>query len=392
MNIQVSERTNGVQPSKIREVMNKVQELKKQGIQVVDFSIGRPDFDTPVHIKEATKQALDQGKVHYTATPGSLAFRQAVCQRLHEDFQIEAEPDEVIETMGATEAIVAALQGIINPGDEVLVPDLSFVYYTGWTFLAGAKPVFIPLSFEKGFIPQAEEIEKYITDKTKCIILNSPHNPTGAVVDKESITKIAELAIKYDLIVISDDIYNGVVYDDFEYCPIATLPGMKERTIIIGSFSKTYAMDGWRVGYIVAPKTLVAGITKMHQHWVSCPNTFVEIGATVALTGPQKCVQDMVKEFERRRNLIITYMDKMDLPYVKPYGAFYVFPSIKKFGMTSSEMAMYLLEEARVAVVPGNSFGDAGEGYIRIAFSTSYEEIEKGMERMKEALEKLTKR
>ncbi len=391
MDIRPASRTEGLQPSKIREVLTKVQELRKQGKNVIDFSIGRPNFDTPEHIKEATKKALDEGKVHYTATPGSMDFRKAVCTRLYEDFKIDAQPEQVIETVGATEAIVAALQGVINPGDEVLVPIPSYVYYDGWIQLTGAKAVHIPLTINDNFILTADKIEKYITEKTKCIILNTPNNPTGIIIDDENIKKIAELAVKYNLIVISDDIYNGVIYDNVNYNPIVNLPNMIERTIIIGSFSKTYAMDGWRIGYLVVPKALLSGILKIHQHMISCPNTFVEIGGIEALTGSQDCVKEMVKEFERRRNYIMKSLDKMDIEYVKPQGAFYIFPSIEKYDLSSSEMSMYLLEKAGIAVVPGSAFGETGEGFIRISFAASFEDIELGMKKMKEALAELNK-
>lgn len=389
MSLQAADRTNGIYPSKIREVLGQVGELKKQGIEITDFSIGRPDFDTPEHIKEAAKKALDNGLVHYTPSPGSLKFQEAVCYRFYEDYQLKFEPNQVIATVGASQAIYAALQGILNPGDEVLAPEPMYVYYGGLAFLAGAKVVAVPTSDEKGFIPTAEELEKHVTPNTKALILTSPNNPTGQVVDKENVIKIAKLAMKYNLIVVSDDIYNKILYDDIDYMPISKVPGMEERTIIIGSFSKTYAMDGWRIGYLIIPKGLIPGILKLHQHMISCPNTFVQIGAAEALTGSQKCVEDMTKEFDRRRLLIMKYLDQNKISYVRPKGAFYIFPSVKEFGLSSKELCLYLLKEARVATVPGGAFGEAGEGHIRIAFSTSYEAIDEGMGRMMVALDKL---
>lgn len=385
----IAERTKGIYPSKIREVLAKVQELKKQGIEITDFSIGRPDFDTPAHIKEATKQALDNGLVHYTPSAGSLKFQEAVCYRFYEDYQLKFEPSQVIETIGASQAIYIALQGILNPGDEVLAPEPMYVYYGGLAYLAGAKVVSMPLSDKDGFIPKAEEMEKYITSNTKALIITSPNNPTGQVIDRENIVKIAQLAIKHNLVVISDDIYNKILYDDVDYLPIAKVPGMEERTIIIGSFSKTYAMDGWRVGYLIIPRELFPGVFKLHQHMISCPNTFVEVGAAKALTDSQKCVEEMTKEFDRRRCLIMKYFDENKISYVRPKGAFYIFPSMKEFDLSSKELCIYLLNEARIATVPGDAFGPAGEGHIRIAFSTSYDEIDKGMGRMMAALDKL---
>jgi len=386
----LAERTKGIYPSKIREALSKVRELKAQGVEVTDFSIGRPDFDTPQHIKEAAKKALDNGLVHYTPSSGTLEFQEAVCYRYEQDYQLKFDPSNIIATIGASEAINVVLQGVLNPGDEVIAPEPMYVYYGGWTFLAGGKIV----TFKPGkdFLPTGEEIEKKITSKTKVLLLTSPNNPTGQVIDTKELNKIAEVAAKYDLIVIADDIYNKILYDNVDYMPIAKVTGMRDRTIIIGSFSKTYAMDGWRIGYIISPnREIMSGIAKLHQHLISCPNTFVQAGASVALTGSQDCVKEMVVEFDRRRHLIMSWLDEMNIPYVRPYGAFYIFPSIKGFGLSSKELSLYLLKEARVATVPGYAFGETGEGHIRMAFSTSYEEIEKGLERMKIALKKLIK-
>ena len=386
INSYLSDRVQGIYPSKIREVMDKTKYLKNQGIEVIDFSIGRPDFDTPKHIKEATKIALDKGLVHYTASAGTLDLREAIVYRLKEDFQLIVEPDEIIVTAGATEANYIATQTILNPGDEVLVPDPMYVYYSGWSFLGGATIVNFPLDI---ILKQPEDLEKYITGKTKLIILTSPHNPTGQVIRRQSLEKIADLSKKYNFLVISDDIYNKMIYDNVEYISIAKFEDMKERTIIIGSLSKTYAMDGWRVGYLVAPKPIIIQALKMHQHILSCPNTFVQEGARVALSSSQECVGKMVHEFDRRRKLMMSYLDNLELPYTRPQGAFYIFPSIKKFGLISKEFCDYLLEEARVAVIPGDAFGQLGEGCVRFSYTTSYENIEKGMKKIKTALKKL---
>ena len=384
----LSERIQGIKLSPIREVMSKVEAAKQKGIAVTNFSIGRPDFDTPDHIKASTKSALDQGYVHYTASAGIPGLREAVCRRLGEDFELNISPSEVIITNGATEAIHIGLQSILNPGDVVIVPEPMYVYYTGWSFLGGAKCVSIPLSMEDEFVLKPDRLKDYISDKTKVLILNSPNNPTGQVYGKEDLLAIAELAVQHDIMVISDDIYNQMVYDEVNYFPIANAPGMKERTLIIGSFSKSYAMDGWRIGYLIAPQALIDQAMKMHQHIVSCPNSFVQFGAQTALEASQECVKEMVSEFDRRRLLILSCLDDMGIPYVRPKGAFYVFPAIEQYGMTSKAFSDFLLDEAQVAVVPGDAFGEAGEGYIRISYSTSYEEIEKGMERIKAALER----
>jgi aspartate/methionine/tyrosine aminotransferase len=382
----ISTRAKGIYPSKIREVMDKTKKLKNQGIEVIEFSIGRPDFDTPEHIKEATKIALDKGLVHYTASAGTLELREAIIDRLKEDSQLIFEPDEIIVTVGAAEANYIATQTILNPGDEVLIPEPMYVYYSGWSFLGGATTVNFPLDI---ILKQPEDLERYITEKTKLIILTSPHNPTGKVISPQSLEKIADLAKKYNFLVISDEIYSKLIYDNVECISIAKFDYMRERTLIIGSLSKTYAMDGWRVGYLIAPKPLIEEALKIHQHILSCPNTFVQEGARVALNSSQECVGKMVQEFDRRRKLMMSYLDDLELPYDQPKGAFYIFPSIKKFGLSSKEFCNFLLAEARVAVVPGDAFGQLGEGHVRFAYTTSYENIEKGMEKVKSALEKL---
>lgn len=386
INSLISDRVKGISSSKIREVMDKVKNLKNQGIEIIEFSVGRPDFDTPIHIKEAAKNALDQGLVHYTTSAGTLKLREAIKYRLEEDFQLKIDPEEIIVTLGAAEANYIATQTILSPGDEVLIPEPMYVYYDGWTFLGEATAVNFPLDL---IMKKTEDLEKYITKNTKLIILTSPHNPTGRIINRQSLEKIADLAKKYNFFVISDDIYNKMVYDDIEYTNIATFEGMKERTLIMGSFSKTYAMDGWRIGYLIGPKPFIKQALKMHQHILSCPNTFVQEGARVALTSSQNCVEEMVKEFDRRRKLMMSYLDDMGIPYERPSGAFYLFPCIKKYRLSSKEFCDYLLKEARVAVVPGDAFGQGGEGYIRFSYTTSYENIEKGMERVRSALKKL---
>jgi aminotransferase len=277
---------------------------------------------------------------------------------------------------------------LLNPGDEVLIPQPMYVYYDGYAALGGAKSVIVPLKEEDGFLLKARDVEKSLTEKTRVLILNSPHNPTGQVFDKEDLLEIATLAVKHDFMVVADDIYNTILYDNVQFFPIAKAPGMKERTLIVGSFSKSYAMDGWRIGYLIAPRELITGALKMHQHILSCPNTFVQVGAEMALRGPQDCVRAMVAEFDRRR-LLLSYLDDIGIPYVRPRGAFYIFPSIKKFGLSSEQLSDILFEKARVAVVPGDAFGPVAEGYVRMSYATSYEAIEKGMERVRRVLKTL---
>ena len=389
MNTILSQRVQGINFSKIREMTSKAKKMKSEGIDIIELSQGRPDFDTPAHIIKATEEALHNGLVHYDASAGTVSCREAISYRIKEDFNLDINIDEIIVTIGASEANYLVTQTLLDPGDEMIIPDPMYVYYPGFSFLGGAKTVSVPLDM---ILQQPEELEQYVTKKTKLILLTSPHNPTGQVIPKKSLEVIAELAQKHDFYVISDDIYNKMIYDhDIDYINIASLPGMKERTFIIGSLSKTYAMDGWRIGYLIGPKDLMKQALKMHQHILSCPNTFVQEGARVALTSSQECVEEMVKEFNRRRKLMMSCFDDMDIPYKPPQGAFYVFPDITKFGMNSEEFCDFLLNKARVAVVPGSAFGQAGEGYARFSYTTDYFIIEKAMERMKNVLKLLKK-
>jgi len=282
------------------------------------------------------------------------------------------------------------MMGLLNPGDEVLVPEPMFVYYADWGEFAGAKTVSVPLREEENFRVRAEDIERCITPKSRMLILNSPHNPTGAVLDRDTLAAIAEVAKKFDLLVLSDEIYEKMVYDETKHFSIATFSGMRDRTLTVNGFSKSFSMTGWRLGYVACNPDLMSALLKVHQHTVVCPVSFAQKGAAAALTGPQDCVNKIVKEFDRRRKLVMDRLSEMEgVKVIRPQGAFYIFPSIKETGRSSQEIADYLLKEAGVAVVPGSAFGSLGEGYIRIAYSTSYDDLEEGLSRMKAALAKL---
>ena len=385
--LEISKRVQGINFSKIREMTSKAKKMKSKGMDIIELSQGRPDFDTPDHIIQATFKALKKGLVHYDLSAGTLALRDAIAYRTKEDFNLNVDIDEIIVTVGASEANYLVTQTILDPGDEMIIPDPMYVYYPGFSFLGGAKTISVPLDI---ILQEPEELEKYITKKTKLILLTSPHNPTGQVISRKSLEVIAGLAKKHNFFVISDDIYNKMVYEeDIDCISIAQLKDMRERTFIIGSLSKTYAMDGWRVGYLIGPKNIIRQALKMHQHILSCPNTFVQEGARIALTSSQECVEQMVKEFNRRRKLMMFYFDDMGIFYKPPQGAFYIFPSIQQFRMNSEEFCDFLLKEARVAAVPGSAFGKLGEGFVRFSYTTDYENVEKAMERVKVALKKL---
>jgi len=386
-----ADRMERISLSGIRKVLEKVRKLEAEGIEVIHMEIGRPDFDTPTHIKEAAKKALDEGFVHYTSSYGIKQLREAISEKLFRDNGIEVDSEkEIIITTGTSEAIFISIMATLNPGDEIIIPEPMFVYYADWGEFAGAKTVPLPLKEENNYRIDPKDIEKRITPHTKMLILNSPHNPTGCVIDKNTLEAIANIAKKYDLLVLSDEIYEKVIYDGIRHYSIASFPGMKERTLTINGFSKAYSMTGWRIGYVAVSKKLAPSLMKVHQHTATCATSFAQRGALSALVISSNCIQEMVEEFSRRRKLVLDYLDEIEeITYVKPDGAFYVFPSIKNIGIDDKELADYLLKEAKVAVVPGSCFGSCGGGHIRIAFSTSYDNLKKGLERMSKALKGL---
>lgn len=391
MKKKLADRVQNISLSGIRVVSEKVRLLEEKGEKIFRFDMGRPDFDTPGYIKEAAKKAIQEGFVYYTPSNGIKELREAIAQKLYKDNNMEVDPDtELIVTVGTQQAAFISILGIINPGDEVLVPDPMYVYYTDWPELAGGKTVSIRTSQENNFKFSAEDIERRISPKTKMILINTPNNPTGVVLDKQTLEIIARVAKKRDLLVLSDECYEKMVYDGVKHYSIASFPGMRKRTITTNSFSKIYSMTGWRLGYVVADKEIIAGLLKVHQHTILCPCSFVQKGGLAALTVPSSAPENMVKEFERRRKLVLQYLNQMEgISYVQPQGAFYVFPSIKEFGMSSQQICDYLLEEAKVAVVPGSCFGSCGEGYVRMTYSTSYEDLQQGLESMEKALKRL---
>ena len=385
----LSERTERIKLSSIREVAARIEQATRQGLSITNFAAGRPDFDSPAHVKHATQQAMADGWVHYAKSIGLDALREAVSRRLSQDFRLEINPDRILITLGATEGMFVALQSILNPGDEVLVPQPMYVYYEGWISLGGGSLVPVPLSARDGFLLKAAHIRPRLSSRTKALIINSPHNPTGQVFEEEDLLEIAALAAERDFYVICDDVYSYLLYDDTRHFPLAGAPGLESRSIMTSSLSKTYAMDGWRVGYVTGPQAVIDRALKIHQYAVGCANTFVQFGASAALDGPPDFVREMLAELDRRRLFMLSCLDDLAIPYVRPRGAFYVFPDIGKFGLSSKAFSDYLFSEAHVAVVPGEAFGQGGEGHVRMAYCIPFPEIERGMERMRLAVEKL---
>ncbi|MDR3588908.1 MAG: pyridoxal phosphate-dependent aminotransferase [Negativicutes bacterium] len=377
----------------IRRVFEKAGRLEAQGQKIIHFEIGRPDFDTPAHIKESAKAALDKGFVHYTANNGLPALREALAMRLKTDKGLTYDPDrELIATAGGQEALYLGLLSILNPGDEVLIPDPCFQPFTLIVRLSGGVPVNVPLQADNHFAFDLAAAKKALTSRTKAIIVNSPHNPTGAVLTEAQTRELAAFAVEHRLLLISDDAYDRMVYNGRFVSP-AVFPGMKDRTIICGSLSKTYAMTGWRVGYLAAPEAVIDAAHRLQQNILISLNTFAQYGAVTALTESQACVDDMMTQFDRRRRLVLDMIDSipgLDLEN-SPQGAFYVFPRITLPDLTSAQVADYLLDNAGVAAVDGSSFGEGGNGRLRISYATSYEDCQEGLERIHRAMEQLAK-
>jgi len=379
--------------SGIRKMMERAQQLDREGKKVIHLEVGRPDFDTPDHIKQAAIRALNDGVVHYTSNYGLPSLRSAIADKLHRDNGLDFDPlSEIIVTAGANEAIFMALMSTLNPGDEVLVPDPSWLNYFHCISMAGGRVVSVPLREENGFKLDPEDVARAITPRTRMLIVVTPHNPTGAVLSKDDLKALASLACERNLLVLADEIYEKLVYDGAEHHSIASLPGMWERTLTVNGFSKAYSMTGWRLGYVAGPRELIDILIRVHQYTAVCATSFAQSGAVTAYQGKQDCVEDMRREFARRRTLILDRLERMKgIECVHPDGAFYVFPSIHGLRRPSEEVATQLLEDALIATVPGSAFGKYGEGYLRLAYSNSYENIDEAMDRMEKILGRLSR-
>ena len=383
----LSNKITEIKPSGIRKFFDIVQEMD----DVISLGVGEPDFDTPWHICEEGIYSLEKGRTFYTSNSGLKDLRVEISNyigRTQNVFYDQA--DEIFITVGGSEAIDLAMRAMINPGDEVLIPQPSYVSYEPCTILADGKPVIIELKEENDFRLTAQEVEDAVTDKTKILVLPFPNNPTGAILEQKDLEKIAEVVKKHDLYVISDEIYSALSYKE-KHVSIVTIPGMKERTILINGFSKAYAMTGWRLGYACGPKEIIKQMVKIHQFCIMCAPTTSQYAAIEALKNGDDDVEMMRKEYNRRRLFLLSEFKKMGLECFEPFGAFYVFPSIKKYGLTSDEFAVKLLEQEKLAVVPGTAFGDCGEGFIRISYAYSMDNLKVALERLKRFISTLQK-
>ena len=367
-----------IKPSGIRKFFDIVSEMK----DAISLGVGEPDFDTPWHIRDEGIYSLEKGKTFYTSNSGLKELRMEICNYLQRKQGIFYDwSHEVLVTVGGSEAIDIGLRAMINPGEEVLIPQPSYVSYEPCAILAGAVPVIINLKEENEFRLTARELEEAITEKTKVLILPFPNNPTGAIMEKEDLEAIAEVILKHDIFVMSDEIYGELTYKG-EHVSIASLPGMQERTILINGFSKAYAMTGWRLGYACGPREIIEQMTKIHQFAIMCAPTTSQYAAVDALKNGDGDIAEMRKAYNQRRRYLLHAFQEMGLTCFEPYGAFYVFPCIKEFGMTSEEFASRFLEEEKVAAVPGTAFGDCGEGYLRISYAYSLEKLKVAMGRL----------
>lgn len=381
----LSDTVTGLKPSGIRRFFDIVSEMK----DAISLGVGEPDFDTPWFIRDEGIYSLERGRTFYTSNAGLKELREEISNYIKRKQGITYCADnEIVVTVGGSEAIDIGLRAVINPQDEVIIPQPSYVSYEPCAILAGAKPVIINLRAENEFRLQCEELLNAITDKTKVLILPYPNNPTGAIMERDNLEQIAQIVKEKDILVMSDEIYSELTYKD-KHVSIAALEGMKERTILINGFSKAYAMTGWRLGYACGPADIIAQMTKIHQFAIMCAPTTSQYAAVQALKKGDEEVTKMRQSYNQRRRFLMEAFKEMGLECFEPYGAFYVFPCIKEFNMTSEEFATKLLMEEKVAVVPGTAFGDCGEGYLRISYAYSLENLKIALQRIKNFVEKL---
>ena len=374
----LSDKIVQIKPSGIRKFFDIVNEME----DAISLGVGEPDFDTPWHIRDEGIYSLEKGRTFYTSNSGLKELKVEIAKYINRTQGITYDPDhEVIVTVGGSEAIDIALRAMINPGDEVLIPQPSYVSYEPCAILADAVPVIIELKKENEFRLTAKELRDVITEKTKVLVLPFPNNPTGAIMERKDLEEIAEVILENDLWVISDEIYAELTYKE-KHVSIASLPGMQERTVLINGFSKAYAMTGWRLGYALAPRILMEQMLKIHQFAIMCAPTTSQYAAVEALRNGDDDVAIMRESYNQRRRFLMHSFREMELECFEPYGAFYVFPCIKEFGMTSDEFATRLLQEEKVAVVPGPAFGECGEGFLRISYAYSLENLKIAMEKI----------
>ena len=383
----LSETIVNIKPSGIRKFFDLVSEMNDK--DVISLGVGEPDFDTPWHVRDEGIYSLEKGRTFYTSNSGLKELREEICNYLDRRYQVSYDwHHETIVTVGGSEGIDIAMRAMLDPGDEVLIPQPSYVSYEPCAILAGGKPVIIELKAENEFRLTPEELLEHITDKTKILVLPYPNNPTGAIMERADLEKIAEIVMEKDIFVLSDEIYSELSYKG-DHVTIASIPGMKERTILINGFSKAYAMTGWRLGYACGPREIIEQMTKIHQFAIMCAPTTSQYAAVEAMRNGDADVATMREAYDQRRRYLVNAFKEMGLECFEPYGAFYIFPCIKEFGMTSEEFAERFLKEEKVAVVSGTAFGDSGEGFLRISYAYSLQNLKAALARLERFVEKL---
>ena len=388
--MRISQRCQRVTGSLTLAIDAKAKEMKQKGIDVVGFGAGEPDFDTPEHIRKAAKDALDLGKTRYTPAAGMPELRQAICDKLKRDNGLDYVPQQIVVSNGAKHSLFNSFQALLEEGDEVIVPGPYWVSYPEIVRMAGGVPVIVEGREENNFKPTIDDFRAAVTDKTRAVVINSPNNPNGFVFTREELQAIGDLAIEKDLSIVSDEIYEFLVYDGAEHISIASLsPEIKERTIVINGFSKTYAMTGWRMGYAAGPKEIISPMTKLHQYGIMSAPTMSQYAAIEALKNGDDDIAEMRDQYDMRRRLIVDGLNRLGLTCFEPEGAFYVFPSIQSTGMTSDEFCERLIYDKHVAVVPGSAFGACGEGFVRISYAYSIKHLAEALNRIGAFLKEL---
>lgn len=379
----LSQRVQAVPPSGIRRFFDVIATMP----DVISLGVGEPDFTTPPQIIEEGVRSLRSGRTHYTSNYGTLELRRALAAHLEQRYGLMFDPvGEMIITVGASEAVAIAMAALVDPGDEVILHEPSYVAYLPAIVFNDGVPALIPTRAEDEFQLSPKAVEAAVTPRTKMVFLGYPCNPTGAVLDEPRLRAVAEIAARRDLVVLSDEIYDRLVYGDHRHVAFPSLPGMRERTVLVGGFSKAYAMTGWRVGYLCAPREIVEGIVKVHQYEIMSAPTVAQDAAVAALKGAEMDVERMVREYDRRRRMFVDGLNRIGLPTFEPRGAFYAFPSIKGTGLSSAEFSERLLFEEKVAVIPGDAFGPSGEGYVRACYATAYGQLEEALMRIERFL------
>ena len=377
-------RVKSAAPSPTLAVSDKARQLQAEGTDVIDLGGGDPDFITPEHIRKAAIDAMNSGETHYVATPGIPAFRQAIARKLREDNGIDVDPNgEILVTPGGKAALFEAAMALVEPGVDVLVIEPAWVSYAPQIELAGGNVIPVPTSPDNNWKVTEEALEERVTPNSRVILINSPNNPSGHVMDRAELETIARFAVRHDLLVWTDEMYEKIIYDDHEHISIATLDGMRERTLTFNGLSKAYAMTGWRLGYVAGPRAYISKIATVHSHAVTCATSFAQAGGVAALEGPQDVIAEMVRAWDRRRRLMVDGINAIKgLSYTPSEGAFYAFVDGRETGLSSTDLAAKMLEEAHVAVVPGVAFGESGEGHVRLSFATSDEALTTTIERL----------